>query len=179
MGTEVLRLTDLHAGDEKTLRIATTDDAGAPKTVVVGTTFLVYDPDRITQGTVDSGTPTTIVDDARTEAADLWNGIPLELTRAADGQVYLTEVADWDVATHTLTFHALPITPAAGDTYKLRGYPVYPRAAATLAANQGSVQLTPADATGQPGRRVLVYHADFGTDSEEVVGTFRVREAAP
>ncbi len=183
MARETLILEDLHVGDEKTIVLATNvasgDNAGDPKNVEAGTTFLCYDPDRQTSGTADSGSTTTLVDADRTEADDFWVGLPIVVVDATDNREYRTEVADFVSATHTLTFYALPLAVAEGDGYRLEGYPVLPQTAATLSENEGSIQLTPSNALGTPGRRVLVYHADFGADSEEVVCTFRVLPSAP
>jgi hypothetical protein len=183
MARETLVLEDLHAGDEKTITLATNiasgDNAGAPKDVTTGTTFLCYDPDRQTSGTAESGSTTTLVDPARTEADGFWAGLPIVIVDATDDREYRTEVADSVAATHTLTFYALPISVAEGDTYRIEGYPVLPRTDASISGNEGSIQLTPSTGLGTPGRRVLIYHADFGIDSEEVVCTFRVLPSAP
>ena len=98
---------------------------------------------------------------------------------ATDNREYRTQVTDFVRTTHTLTLHALPIAVEAGDAYRLEGYPVLPRTAATTSGNEGRVQLTPSTALGTPGRRVVVYHADFGDDSESVICTFRVLPSAP
>ena len=178
MACETLILDDLHVGDEKTVVIATHvasgDNAGTAKNVATGTTMLCYDPDRETCGAADSGSATTLVDADRTEPDGFWQGLSLVVTKADDGREYRTEVTGFVQATHTLTFYGLPASVAAGDGYRLEGYPLLPRTAAARDANEGSIQLTPSNATGTPGRRVLVYHADFGDDSEAVVCAFRV-----
>jgi len=172
-----LQLPDLHVGDEKTIVIATTvaagDGAGDDKDPV-SATFLCFDPDRQTTGLADGGSATTLVDADRTEADDFWAGMTLVVTCAADGREYSTEVTGSDQASGTLTFYELPSAVAEGDRYRLEGHPLLPRTAATVAGNEGSIQLTPANGTGTPGRRVLVYRADFGTDSEEAVAALRV-----
>ncbi len=174
----VLRLPDLRVGDVKTIKIATSiasgDDAGDPLDPEEGSTFLCFDPDRQTTGAADSGSATTLVDADRVEDDDFWVGMTLVVTDASDSREYRTEVTDFDQASHTLAFYALPIAVAEADAYRLEGYPLLPQTAATVSENEASIQLTPADATGTPGRRVLVYRADFGTDAEEAVGTFRV-----
>jgi hypothetical protein len=183
MAQDVLVLEDLHVGDEKTIVLATNvasgDGAGEPRDVEEGTTFLCYDPDRQTAGSAGSGSSTTLVDADRTEPDDFWVGLPIVIVDASDGREYRTEVTAFVSATHTLTFYALPITVAEGDSYRIEGYPVLPRTDASTSGNEGSIQLTPSDALGTPGRRVLIYHADFGTDSEEVVCTFSVLPSAP
>jgi hypothetical protein len=172
-----LPLDDLRVGDEKTITIATTvasgDHAGDPKNPVSGT-FLCFDPDRGTAGVADDGTDSTLVDADRDEDDAFWVGMTLVVTAASDGREYRTEVTDFDQATNTLTFYPLPIAVAEGDAYRIEGHPLLPQTAATISENEAGIQLTPEDATGTPGRRVLIYRADFGTDSEEVVATFRV-----
>jgi hypothetical protein len=172
-----LKLPDLRVGDEKTIAIATTvasgDGAGDDKNPATAT-FLCFDPDRQTTGLADSGSATTLVDAERAEANDFWIGITLVITDASDACEHRTEVTDFDQATHTLTFHALSIAVAEGDRYRLEGYPLLPQTSATVSGNEGSIQLTPTNATGVPGRRVLVYRADFGVDAEEAVAAFRI-----
>lgn len=178
VGRRVLELDDLRVGDEKTVTIGTTiesgDNAGDPKSPGSGSTFLCFDPDRETTATADSGSTTTLVDSDRSEADDFWNGMTLVVTDASDGQEYETEVTDFDQATGAFTFYAIPAAVTAGDRYRLEGYPLLTETAATISDNEASVQLTPSNVTGTPGRRVLVYHADFGTDAQEVVCRFRV-----
>jgi len=173
-----LKLPDLRVGDVKTLKIATSvvsgDNAGDPCNPEEDSTFLCFDPDRETTGVADEGTGTTLVDADRTEADDFWVGMTLVVTDASDSREYRTEITEFEEASGTLTFYALPISVAEGDRYRIEGYPVLPQTAATISGNEASVQLTPDDATGTPGRRVLVYRADFGADSEEAVGAFRV-----
>jgi hypothetical protein len=175
---KTLVLPDLHVGDAKTIRIATSiasgDDAGEPKNPGANSTFLCFDPDRGTAGEADSGSDSTLVDDDRDEDDDFWLGMTLVVTDASDDREYRTEVTDFDRAAHVLTFYPLPIAVAEGDGYRLEGYPLLPQTLAAVSGNEASIQLTPADATGTPGRRVLVYRADFGADCEEVVATFRV-----
>jgi len=174
----MLNLPDLRVGDVKTIKIATSiasgDDAGQPLDPEDGSTFLCFDPDRQTSGTADSGSSTTLVDADRLEEDDLWLGMTLVVTDASDAREYRSEVTGFEQETNTLTFYALPIAVAEGDAYRIEGHPLLPQTAATVAGNEASIQLTPDDATGSPGRRVLVYRADFGTDSEEAVGTFSV-----
>ena len=63
--------------------------------------------------TADSGTTTTLVDAARTEADDHWNGSLLVFTTGAnDG--YTAIVTDFDAATNTITF--TPAVPTAVTT---------------------------------------------------------------
>jgi hypothetical protein len=178
MAEQTLVLDDLRVGDEKTITIATNvasgDSAGDPKNPGSGSTFLCLDPDRETSGIADSGSATTLVDADRTEDDSFWVGVTLVVTDATDGREYATDVTGFEQATHTLTFYSLPVSTEAGDTYRLEGYPLLPQTAATISDNEAAVQLTPADATGTPGRRVLVYRADFGADSEEALATFRV-----
>lgn len=174
----VLKLPDLRVGDVKTITIATSivsgDNAGEPRDPQPGSTFLCFDPDRETTGLADSGSATSLVDADRTEPDDFWIGMTLVVTDATDDRDYRTEVTDFDHASHSFTFYPLPIVVAAGDRYRIEGYPLLPQTCAAIFGNQASVQLTPSDVTGTPGRRVLVYRANFGSDSEEAIATFEV-----
>ncbi len=178
MAGQILELDDLRVGDEKTISIATTvasgSGAGGVKNPTTGSTFLCLDPDRETSGSADSGSATTLIDPNRAEADDFWNGMTLLVTDADDGREYRTEITDFEQSTGTLTFYSLPAAVAASDEYRIEGYPLLARTAASISGNEASVQLTPTTGLGTPGRRTLVYHADFGTDSEEVVCRFRV-----
>jgi hypothetical protein len=178
LAEKTLVLPDLHVGDAKTIRIATSiasgDDAGEPKNPGAESTFLCFDPDRATTGAAHSGSATTLVDADRDEDDDFWVGMTLVVTDVSDDREYVTEVTAFDQATHTLTFYSLPVTVAEGDRYRIEGYPLLPQTPATISGNEASVQVTPSDVTGTPGRRTLIYRADFGTDSEEVVATFRL-----
>jgi len=176
MATQLI-LDDLYIGDRKTIVIQTTvasgDRAGEPKDPL-SATFLCYDPDRGPSGTADSGTPTTLLDADRTEPDEFWKGLPITIITAADGREYQSAVVGFEAASHTLTFYALPAAVAAGDQYRLGGYPLVPETIAAPWDNEASVELTPTDALGTVGRRVLVYRADFGSDAEEAVGAFNV-----
>jgi len=167
-----MRTVKLYVGEEVTLTCAVTrDDTGAdwnPSSA----TRVVYDPEETTEGVVDTGTASTIVDAARTEADDLWNGIPLAIEDITDGAVYQTEVEDFVASTDTMTFGNLPVkegvalTAAVGDKYTLGGYPVLTKAAATVSGNDMSFQATPANGvTERPRTLICVWHADMGTDS--------------
>ena len=167
-----MKAIKLWVGEEVTLSVAVTrDDTGAawnPSSATV----LIYDPEETTEGTADSGTANTLVDATRTETADLWNGVPLAIEDETDGQVYQTEVEDYAVDTHTLTFGNLPIaegvplTVAAGDSYTLGGYPVVARTAASITDNVICYQVTPTNGvTERPRTLILVWGADMGTDS--------------
>ena len=103
----------------------------------------------------------------------------LVVTDVTDGREHCTEITGFSQATHTLTFHALPVALEAGDLYRIEGYPLLPETAATVSENEASIQLTPTNATATPGRRVLVYRADFGTDAEEVICSFRILPSSP
>ena len=160
-------LDALRVGAELTLkRNCTRKDTGAtwnPSTV----TCFVYERDRHTTGTADSGSATTLVDDALTQAASFWVGQTLLVTDATDGTEVPTEVTAFDATTDKLTFGELPFIVAAGDTYELLGYPIIPEAAGSVAANVATLcQLTAANgATARPRDLVIVAHYDMGTDS--------------
>lgn len=80
----------------------------------------IMDTARTATGTADSGSTTTLVDNALTQAEDYWNGLPLKLIDATDGTVWYTWVTNFTAADDTVTFSpAAPFTVAAGDTYTL------------------------------------------------------------
>ncbi len=176
MGQEIMRLEDIRIGVTRTVTIetliATGTTRGQDRNPTSGT-FLVFDPKREVKGRADSGSTTTLVDTDLTEADDFWNGMPL-LIRLASGAEYTTEVTDFVAASDTLTFLAIPEAVVADTGYRLLGYPVLARAAATISGNEGSYQIGPNDVTKNAGKRVLVYVADFGSDTEEMVGVLDV-----
>ena len=178
MSARVLELESLHVGDEKTITISTNvasgDNAGSPKNPTADSSFLCYDPDREVSGEADSGSASTLVDADRSEVDDFWKGMTVVVTDASDDREYCTEVTGFTQATHTLTFNALPIAVEQADRYRIEGYPLLPQTTPSVSDNEAGIQLTPGNATAVPGRRVLVYRADFGTDAEEVICRFRV-----
>jgi len=92
-------------------------------------TVLVYsdDPEDYTEGTVESATATTVVDATFNEAADYWNGLSLRFT-SGDCAGEVRAIGDFDGTTGTfslaVTGDPLPATPAAGDTFRVLGYPI-------------------------------------------------------
>ena len=73
-------------------------------------------------GTADSGSTTTLVDDARTEADDYWNGSWLKIITTTDGQPPQGEsrlVTDFVAATDTIYTADFSAVIDAGDTYML------------------------------------------------------------
>jgi mannobiose 2-epimerase len=73
-------------------------------------------------GTADSSSTTTLVDDARTEADDYWNGSWLEILATTDGQLPQGEsrlVTDFVAATDTLYTADFSAGIDDGDTYLL------------------------------------------------------------
>lgn len=67
-------------------------------------------------GIADSGTASTLVDSALTQANDYWNFGRIELTH--EGIVYLRKIQDFNATTDTLTFDVeFPFAVTAGDTY--------------------------------------------------------------
>lgn len=72
-----------------------------------------------TTQTADSGTVSTVVDAALTEANDYWNGAVIEWLTGANAGLFST-VEDFDAATDTLTLEEdLAAAVAAGHTYRL------------------------------------------------------------
>jgi len=67
-------------------------------------------------GTADSGSTTTLVDDALTQADDYWNYGKISVTKG--GITYIRKVKDFDAATDTITFDiALPVAVDNTTTY--------------------------------------------------------------
>ena len=94
-------------------------------------TILVYEEGRDTTGTVDAGSSATQVKDAaRAETASFWVGMELEFTSGTNAgeKRKITAFTATTVPMGTLTLDVtndpLPATPAAGDTYLIRGYPI-------------------------------------------------------
>lgn len=92
-------------------------------------TVFAYEAGQDTLGTVGTGsTANTVVDTGRTEATtDFWKGCTLEFTSGSN-RGERRKVTGFTPATDTLTLDVttdpLPATPASGDTYLIRGYPV-------------------------------------------------------
>ncbi len=186
MGVQYQTLKDvLYVGDQKTLSFDTTvEGLTTARNPNSSSTMLVLDADRDTSGTATAaGTTTSLTDSARaSDAADLWNGVNLRLTKATTGHVYTMRVLDFAAGVFTLT--PCPEAIASGDTYELIGYPLLVQTAITPVANKGSVTVGPNDATAYakyqgegPGRRAIIYRADFGTDEETLVAVFTVHPA--
>lgn len=70
---------------------------------------------------VDSGTSTTIVDAALTQADNFWIGAQIQMLSGTAGNIGLVRtVTDFVASTDTLTFSpALPAATAAADTYRI------------------------------------------------------------
>ncbi len=160
------KFRDRRTGDEKTLTVACSELDNTDKDPE-SATILIFDRDRLTTGTADSGSTTTIVDSARTEDADLWIGIEITIDVASTGKTYASVVTGFvGSTTNEITFNEIPVAVAEDDTYTLEGYPVMPRTAATITDNDVSKQITGSDATARPGKMRSVWHIDFGTDSQ-------------
>lgn len=67
-----------------------------------GTNIINYEKEAT--GTADSGTTTTLVDDALNQAEDYWNGSRIKITDSTDGTVYWGWVTNFVAATDTVTF---------------------------------------------------------------------------
>jgi hypothetical protein len=69
-------------------------------------------------GTADSGSISTLVDNALTQADDYWNFGKIEVT--ISGVVFKRRIEDFNAASDTLTFDvSLPISVVSGSTYVL------------------------------------------------------------
>ncbi len=69
-------------------------------------------------GTADSGSASTLVDNALTQIDDFWNYGRIEVTKA--GVLYHRDVIDFVAGTDTVTFDVeLPVAVANGDTYSI------------------------------------------------------------
>ncbi len=103
-------------------------------------TVHVYEEGQDTAGSATGGSASTVVDTARTEAIDFWNGRYLEF-QTGDNRGEVRKVSDFTATSDTLTLDvttdALPATPASGDEYVIRGYPIISEQA--IAAAGGSL----------------------------------------
>ena len=79
---------------------------------------VTFDIRVIKTGTADSGSATTLVDAARTEASDYFNGWTLEIT-AGTGIGQTAVITDFDSTTTTLTFGTLATPPDNTSVYSL------------------------------------------------------------
>jgi len=80
----------------------------------------VMDTARYATGTADSGTTTTLVDNALTQANDYWNGLPIKITDDTDGTVHYAWVTDFTAADDTVTFSpTCTFNIDASDTYSI------------------------------------------------------------
>lgn len=158
-----LTLKPGRVGDRRSItiesRLAST---GADKNPA-SATMLVFDEAIITSGTADSGSTTKLVDTALTQANDFWNGITLEVTHAS-GTVETTEVTDFTAADDTLVFGAIETAVAAGDTYRLLGYPVLTQADATVSGNEVSRVGTADDVFSRDRTLTVIARFTFSAD---------------
>lgn len=145
---QTITLKDRMVGERRAITVETKLAVGGTDKNPTSATVLVYDTALSVDGTADSGTTTTLVDAALTQADDWWNGIPLQVTDATDDHVEETEVLDFDAATNKLTFNALTFAVAADDTYTIMGTPVL-REIATGTADSGSATTLVDDALTQ------------------------------
>jgi hypothetical protein len=77
-----------------------------------------------THGTATGGSTTTVVDTARTEDSDFWNGLTLTMMTGASAGVSAT-IADWELTTTTFTFNTslpFPAGVSSGDEYMITGH---------------------------------------------------------
>ena len=172
-------LPDIYVGSKETRQIAVTYAAGAQAEQAKNpdsATYLVVDPNRVTRGTADAGTATTLTDADRTEAADFWNGTVLVWTDA-DGTDWPCVVLDF--AAGVFTFAAGEATPTEGDSYRILGYPVCPqKAVLSVAGNVVSFVLAAADegnaVTARSGRRLIRLGCVFSEAPEYSLWSFSV-----
>jgi len=170
----LLTMQDVHVNAVLSYDVTLKTDIGAAKAVSDSAFAAITDPSWKTSGTADSGSGTTLVDDALTQVDDFWNMCRIMVTLAS-GSTYLNRVQDFDAGTDTLTLLALPQGEviAAADTYEFYEYPVTPWVAASVASNVVTVSI-PTTATLAPGPRRLWLFVDYGTTQETHWGDFRV-----
>ena len=182
MSTVHLHLADGRVGDRRQIRIESRYKSDNTDKNPASATMLVYDHAETmwTAGTADAGGSTTeIVDAARTEADDFWNGIPVEV-KHADGSTETSEVSDYDKTTYTLTIGALESAVAAGDTYKIMGYPVLAQGACTVSGNEVYRLGTPTDVFSRDRLLTVITRFTFPSDDiQECVGLLNVLRSAP
>lgn len=180
-GLEILKIPDaIRSGTTHAFRIAATyatgDDVDDAK-ALSGCARAIFDtdPDRFTSGTASAGSTTTLTDTARNEAANFWVFATIKVTQS--DVEYESEITG-STAAGVLTFHALPITVASGDTYVIEGYPLLSYAAGTVGgddSNEIRFTATPGNALGRPGDRRLVVQGTFSDgDIEKATADFRV-----
>jgi hypothetical protein len=100
---------------------ATMTNGAAPLGGTVFGSPITFTPS-ITYGIADSGSVTTLIDSALTQADDYWNGAKLTIINTTDGAApvgHIATVADFDDAANRLTFAAMTAAIGAGDTYQL------------------------------------------------------------
>jgi hypothetical protein len=178
-------------GDSKTLAVDLETKADTAQTYsatdISSAKFRVYEVGQDTRVTIVTGsTASAIVDSARTETVDFWNGMSLEFqTGACAGEV--RRISDFTPTGTTLTLdvtqNALPATPAVGDLAIIRGYPlIYEQdldahASGVVSGNTAQFQITAANGCTASPRTVEVviiasYSNGGNADTESV--KFRV-----
>ena len=184
MSTWIKRGQPLTVGDTVTVKLDGYYDLGDTRgTIATCSSVMVhgYDPDRPIDGAADTAGATTLTDTSVLNAFsdNQLIGLPVEITDS-DGTVYHSEVTDNDQSDSQITFNALEITPAAGDTFRIIGYPLLTQTTGTASTNRVSHQITSSNMTGTPGNRVLVFRVTReDTDIDEAIGEFEVRESRP
>jgi len=103
--------------------INATYDLNTNQSAEAGTWHAVVYKDTVeATGKADSGSTITLVDSARTEADDYWNGWTLQITETTDGLAPQGEsktVTDFVASTDTITTAAFSVAIEAGDIYRL------------------------------------------------------------
>jgi hypothetical protein len=125
-------------------------DVGRLQSVVTPLTNLVRTYNGYTTGNADSGTTTTLVDNALTQADDYWNGQFL-LFRDGSNVGIARMITDFDAATDTITF-----SPAVPNAVTTEGYVIVPNGKdadiALINAKTTNLPSDPADASVIAGR---------------------------
>ncbi|MFH0776406.1 MAG: LamG-like jellyroll fold domain-containing protein, partial [Patescibacteria group bacterium] len=127
--------------------------------------------------TADSGSTTTLVDEALTQADDYWKGSALEFTSGANnGQTVFVE--SFDATAHTLIFSPAVSSPVTTETFRLspNGLKIQNRAARGLKFNStnaqnavfGSLENFPVDTAGsvKKGTFSIWVAPDFASDAD-------------
>lgn len=133
----------------------------------------------VVTGTADSGTATTMVDAARTEIDDYWNGSLLVFTSGGN-QYQARRITDFDNASSTITF-----SPAASDGVTTENYVIVPAASIgeavwnTLSVDHqtdGTFGFSLGDATGDSS--IHSYVSSFGDTQLAIDAMVSIRTAS-
>jgi len=147
--------------------------AGEAKLNITSAEIWIYDADEEVTGTVDSATSTTVVDSDFDQANDLWKYMMLQFTSGTalkDGAWMVTSFVSDGTFTLATTGIPLPVTPAAGDTFRLPGYAIVGPVAMAISSGVASYGITAASGvTTRPGVKrvkILVTYTTAAGDVE-------------